>query len=94
MDTDPRNGDIVLADNFSSLIKKYTADGTHGWTIGAQGSANGMVDHPSQAAVGPDGTIYVADSWNKRIAVFSAGGTWLRNITSSAGFTMKRTLEA
>ena len=27
VDTDPRNGDIVLADNFSSLIKKFTADG-------------------------------------------------------------------
>jgi len=89
VDTDPRNGDIVLADNFSSLIKKFAPDGTHVWTAGGAGAGNGQVDHPSQAAVGPDGTIYVADSWNKRIAVFSAGGTWLRNITSSAGFTMK-----
>jgi hypothetical protein len=89
VDTDPRNGDIVIADNFSSQIKKFTPDGVHLWTAGGAGTGNGQIDHPSQAAVGPDGTIYVADSWNKRIAVFNENGTWIRNIVSSAGFTMK-----
>jgi DNA-binding beta-propeller fold protein YncE len=39
--------------------------------------------------VGPDGTVYVADSWNKRVVVYSASGTYLRTIGSSSGFTMK-----
>jgi sugar lactone lactonase YvrE len=89
VDTDPRDGSILVADNFSSQIKKFTADGVHLWTAGGAGKGNGQIDHPSQAAVGPDGTIYVADSWNDRIAVFSQNGTWIRNIVSSTGFLMK-----
>ena len=83
--TDPRDGSIVVADNFSSLLKKFDANGTLVWTIGGQGSGNGQLDHPSAPAVGPDGTIYVADSWNERISVFTPGGGFVRNITSGGG---------
>jgi tripartite motif-containing protein 71 len=89
INADPTDGSILLADNFSSIVKKYDKDGTYLWKIGGQGAGNGQLNHPSQAAAGPDGTVYVADSWNKRVAVFSASGGFLRNIVSSSGFTMK-----
>jgi len=86
---DPRDGSIVVADNFSSLLKKFDANGNLVWRIGGQGGGNGQLNHPSAPAVGPDGTIYVADSWNERISVFSPGGAFQRNITSGGGFTMR-----
>ncbi|MDP9298509.1 MAG: NHL repeat-containing protein [Actinomycetota bacterium] len=89
INADPRDGSILVADNFSSVVKKFDGDGTFLWKVGGQGAAPGQLNHPSQAAVGPDGTVYVADSWNKRITVYSASGLYLRTILSSAGFTMK-----
>jgi DNA-binding beta-propeller fold protein YncE len=89
VNADPRDGSIVVADNFSSVIKKFSADGTFLWKVGGQGSGPGQVNHPSQAAVGSDGTIYVADSWNARITVFNQNGGYVRTITSGPGFTMK-----
>jgi sugar lactone lactonase YvrE len=89
VNTDPRDGSILVADNFSSLVKKYDANGVYKWKVGGQGSGPGQLNHPSQAAVGPDGTVYVADSWNKRIVVYSETGTYLRTITSGPGFTLK-----
>jgi tripartite motif-containing protein 71 len=89
INADPRDGSILLADNFSSQVKKFDKDGNFLWKAGGQGAAPGQINHPSQAAVGPDGTVYVADSWNKRITVYSASGTYLRTIGSSSGFTMK-----
>jgi DNA-binding beta-propeller fold protein YncE len=86
---DPRDGSIVLADNFSSLIKKYNSNGVFQWQAGGQGSAPGQVNHPSNIAIGADGSVYVADSWNKRITVYNSNGSYQRTINSSSGFTFK-----
>jgi hypothetical protein len=45
---------------------------------GAWGAGAGDLAGPSDVAVGPDGNIYIADSLNSRVQVFTASGTPLR----------------
>ncbi|MBJ7330850.1 MAG: SMP-30/gluconolactonase/LRE family protein [Solirubrobacteraceae bacterium] len=52
-------------------------------TIASQGKAGGQLLDPSALAISGGGTIYVADSGNKRIARFSIDGTHLGSITDT-----------
>ena len=47
-------------------------------SVGAPGSAAGQFSYPRAVAVDTEGRIYVADSGNNRVQVFSADGTFLR----------------
>ncbi len=46
-------------------------------TWGSNGSGDGQLNAPRNLAVGPDGSIYVADSGNHRVQVFDAAGNYL-----------------
>lgn len=48
-------------------------------TMGSYGTGDGQLNEPRDAATTPDGTVYVADYRNHRVAVFSATGRWLRS---------------
>lgn len=45
---------------------------------GTQGSGNGQFNLPNGVAFDAAGNLYVADTWNHRIQVFDAAGTYLR----------------
>jgi len=47
-------------------------------SFGSSGSGPGQLHRPAGIAIGARGEIYVADSGNQRIQVFSAGGEFLR----------------
>lgn len=60
-------------------IKELVADltGTHLKTIGGRGSGKGKFENPTGAAVDPRGRLFVVDSGNRRIQVFSDKGKFL-----------------
>jgi tripartite motif-containing protein 71 len=72
-------GRIYAADLGNSRISVFNADGTPAFSFGKKGeeppkSKLGDFNEPSGVAVGPDGTIYVADAWNGRVETFDPKG--------------------
>jgi DNA-binding beta-propeller fold protein YncE len=73
------NGDVYVSDLSNGRISVFGADGKFKSVFGHLGAEPGKgkpgeFNEPSSVAVGPDGTVFVADSWNGRIQKFDAKG--------------------
>ena len=74
-----------MADTENHRIQHFAPDGTllHVWggfaasTEGAP-AVEGSFNEPWGIAVGPDGLVYVADTWNHRIQKFTADGQFIK----------------
>lgn len=49
-------------------------------SFGEFGTGLGQLNSPAQTTVGPEGDVYVADSGNDRVSVYSGSGAFLRSI--------------
>jgi tripartite motif-containing protein 71 len=66
------SGNVYVTDTENHHIQKFDSNGTFISKWGSEGSADGQFDSPTDAAVDPSGnSVYVADSGNDRIQVFS-----------------------
>ncbi len=82
------DGTIYVADSFNHRIRAITPGGVVS-TLAGTGSIgfadgpgnNAKFNFPYGVAVGPDGTIYVADTYNNRIRAVTPGGV----VTTLAG---------
>lgn len=78
-----RDGSLYVADTYNHRIQHLRPDGTVLQVWGefadqAQTEApGGTFNEPWGIAVAPDGTVYVADTWNHRVQRFSSTGTFL-----------------
>ncbi len=78
------DGSLYVADSLNHRIQHIAADGTVLQVWGsfadvAQGDAPaGTFNEPWGVAVGPDGSVYVADTWNYRIQKFTAEGQFIK----------------
>ncbi len=81
------DGNLYVADSQNARISIYDPDGKFLRQFGTVSTTDpnnpvpppgGSLREPWGVAVGQDGTIYVADTWNHRIQVFDNNGTFLR----------------
>ena len=79
------DGTIYVVDQGNARVQRFDPDGSF---IGLWGAEEGDVTFartesglgPTGLDVGPDGLVYVADTWNHRIVVLSPGGELIREI--------------
>lgn len=64
-------------------VVMFGKDGRKLRELGRRGSGQGEFNVPVQAAVGPDGKLYVLDAGNFRVQVFDAEGDHLRSFGAS-----------
>ncbi len=69
------DGDTVyVADTGNHRISVFTRLGVYRYSFGGWGKTEGRFRTPSALAVAPDGRVWVCDTQNNRIQVFSANG--------------------
>jgi DNA-binding beta-propeller fold protein YncE len=77
------NGDLYVADTYNHRIQKFDAAGNFVLSWGSFGGGEGVTPGPGQfnepwgVAVGPDGSVYVADTWNHRVQKFDSNGGYI-----------------
>ncbi len=86
-------GNIYVADTWNHRIQKFDKDGNY---VTAWGSFINLTDAsaaadpdvqskfygPRGVAIGPDGNVYVTDTGNKRVSIFTPDGKFVREISS------------
>ncbi len=80
------DGSIYVVDSRNSRVQKFAPTGEFLLAFGSDGSGPGQLARfatsggggPNGIAIDENGDIYVADTWNHRIQVFSSDGVYLR----------------
>jgi NHL repeat len=79
------SGEVYVVDAGNDRVQRFAADGPFISQFGVCGAADGEfgwacfgAETIAGIAVGPDGSVYVADNGNQRIQQFSADGTFVR----------------
>lgn len=71
---DRQSGLLYFSDSTGHRVVALDREGTFAFTIGRPGSEPGAFLYPGAITVGAGGNIYVADTNNARVQVFSPGG--------------------
>ena len=80
------DGTVYVADSRNHRIEHFGADGKviNTWgsfadaTVANAKAPGGTFNEPWGVAVGPDGSVYVSDTWNHRIQKFDASGKFIK----------------
>ncbi|HEY5039980.1 MAG TPA: NHL repeat-containing protein, partial [bacterium] len=93
------HNDIYVADSRNHRIQKFSAKNWQlieefggFFNLGGgdqkklESTAPGKLNEPNGIAIGPDDMVYVIDTWNSRVQVFSPKGKNKRTFTTDDGF--------
>lgn len=69
-----KRGDIYIVENSEQSIKKIDVDEDVLLSFGSEGDGRGQFDRPMGIAVDESEQLFIADSRNKRVAVFKVSG--------------------
>ena len=78
------DGTLYVADSNNHRIQKFDRNGEFVMAFGGFSGANtanpatGTLNEPWGVAVGPDGSVYVADTWNHRVQKFDSAGEFVK----------------
>jgi DNA-binding beta-propeller fold protein YncE len=79
------DGSLYIADGYgNACIHKFLQDGRHLFSWGEPGAGPGQFRVPHGIAVGPDGSVVVADRENSRLQFFTPDGDFLKQWTEIA----------
>jgi DNA-binding beta-propeller fold protein YncE len=82
------NGNIYVSDGYANeRVVKYSPDGKYLLEWGKRGSGPGEFTLPHNLAVDNSGRVYVTDRENRRIQVFDANGTFLKQWEGVGGIS-------
>jgi uncharacterized protein (TIGR03663 family) len=88
----PTDGSVYVVDMGNDRIERFDENGEFvgiwgGETGGTLSFAESDAGGPTGIATGPDGLIYVADTWNHRVVVIDQSGRQIREIGGGFGNT-------
>lgn len=79
VDNDRRR--VYVVSTKSHRIEVFSLDDNrHLFGFGSRGAGQGQFNYPSGIAVGPDGRLFVADSMNFRVQIFSSEGVYEKQV--------------
>src|SRR5579884_3762350 len=70
-------GRLYVVQSQAGRITILNPDGSVAGTLGKPGTGDGEFQEPWSVAIAPDGSVYVADTWNHRIQKFDASGRFI-----------------
>ena len=75
-----QNGTLFVCDEYQHCVSVYHHNGTFIGNIGEKGREDGAFQHPHSVAVAPDNRVWVTDSHNHRLQVFTPTGKFIKCI--------------
>jgi len=84
------DGSIYILDSGNARVQKFDPQGQFLLSWGESGKEAGQFSleyytGPCGLAAGPDGSVYVADTWNHRVQKFDSEGRFIRLLTGAGG---------
>jgi len=68
-------GSLIVLDMLTNVAEIVSTTGAVLDSWGGTGNGHGSFDGVTDAVMAPDGTLYVADGWNRRVEVYGSGPT-------------------
>lgn len=83
-------GALWVLDKEHARVSKRDAAAQEVFGFGGQGSRHAQFDGPTDLVIADDGHVYVSDTGNSRVQIFSSDGVFLRAIDKSKSDSLSR----